>query len=324
MEALTLTERLLHRQGANAQYGKFFDFHAANNSVCTYLRSFFYTEGQRAAGVPVVLGGGVVRDAILGGVINDVDIWLPSNVHMQDVTRAVSALASRFNTDVSIIFNLNADAEANSENYRDVSNHWVIEFTLRGFKFNIMRTMVPWENPEQFFTGVMRNFDIDLCMMFVGWMPGRANWRNAVIIPQHMKSDLEQGHVLDTVLWNRWRLNATSETRVASRNEKMRTRYNLHPTAIDRIQREEIQAIPVTVQFLIDHMEQFPLPILPVSETIEVDPEEDVNALPLESPSLFGIRNAQPFDEMSGRTMTRAQMEVIMAAAMARSTPTWR
>lgn len=325
-EGLTIAQRMVNRGGVNAQYGKFFDFHAANNAVCSYLRTFFYTEDQRDQNVPVVLGGGVVRDVLLGGIVNDVDIWLPSNIQMQDVQSAISSLQNRFNTPVDLIFNLNADSDANSENYRDVSNHWVLEFTLRGIKFNIMRTMVPWEAPEQFFTGVMRNFDIDLCMMFVGWLPGRVEWRNAVIIPQHMRNDLAEGHHYDTVTWNRWRLNATSQTRIDSRNAKMRARYNLQHQFTGRIPREDIVATPVSIAFLIEHMEQFPLPIIPVSETIEVDPEEDVNAPPLAQPTQYGSpRNAQFLaqpDIVQTHQMSREQIEAIMAQATLRMTGT--
>ncbi len=297
---------------------KYFDFIAATEAVCRFIHTNLYTSAQVDDGVPVILGGGIVRDALLGGVINDIDIWLPSNIRIEGIEEARMGLQNELRTPVDVIFQVNAAEGANSENYQDVSNHWVLEFTFRGFKFNIMRTMVPWHTPQGFFNGVMQNFDIDLCMMFVGWQRGTMNneWKHTVIIPQHMKDNLLAHRPYIDLGWNAWRLDHTSEARINSRNAKMRDRYDVDTIALTDIARGSIVAAPVTIGFLLEHMEYLPLPILPVDETIELEEEEDVTAAPLPGPSLFSAQPPAAPPPIS--SMTREQIEEILARTLAR------
>lgn len=246
---------------------------------------------------PITLGGGIVRDLLLGGTPNDIDLWLPANSDCTDVALMINHIHRRFNVPVNLVFSLNAHDDANPENYSDVSNHWVIEFIINGYKFNVMRSMVNWSTPQQFYTDLMRNFDIDLCMFFSGWLPNTENfaWRNNIIMPEHLKIDLEEGLRVNFTTWNRWRLDNTSQARKDLRNSKMTSRYevNDHHGVIDR---EDIIATPVPVSWFLTKVHLMPLPTNAQYETIEVLAEEDDPAIaPLPQPlQVTAIPTAAP------------------------------
>lgn len=251
--------------------------------VCRFLHTTCgLTDDQ-----PVTLGGGIVRDLLLGGTPNDIDIWLPSNTACDDVALMINHIQHRFQCPVNIVFSLNAHGDANPENYSDVSNHWVIEFVVSGYKFNVMRTMVAWTNPQAFYNGLMQNFDIDLCMFFMGWLPtaDSTTWRRNVIMPAHLKGDLEDGLQVDFTTWNRWRLENTSDARKTLRNNKMSERYEIsdHTGVIDR---DDIVAVPVPISWFLTKVHLMPLPTNAQYETIEVLAEEDdPNVAPLLQPA---------------------------------------
>jgi hypothetical protein len=240
-------------------------------------------------GCPFVIGGGLVRDAIMGGRPNDIDVWLPSNITVPDcdafcahLVRTGYGVADGFQGQVifrgpgSDVREVEAEpilggfhnAEYNAENYGDVHNHWVIEVenTSEEFahpKVNIMRNMARWTgDAPAFFTEIMRNFDLDLCMYFIGYMPGQ-NSINTVIMPRHLRIGLMsaasngartvQTHI-NEVYWNQARLNNTSEERIRSRVVKMNQKYMLRlPEAIEDIRMiptADIVAEPVQLSFL--------------------------------------------------------------------------
>lgn len=238
-------------------------------------------------GCPFVIGGGLVRDALYGGRPNDIDIWLPSNITVPDVDAFCAHMVRRgYGADHGfqgqVIFRgpgatveevtegIYGNADADAENYGDVHNHWVVEITPapnapqgsmgdHGHpRINIMRNMARWTgDAPSFFTEIMRNFDLDLCMYFVGWMPGQTNI-NTVIMPQHLHQSMLQNHRrgntvavtrINEVYWNQARMETTSTERIISRVRKMNEKYTIHLSEnIDQIPiipTAEIIAIPV-------------------------------------------------------------------------------
>ena len=217
-------------------------------------------------GCPFVIGGGLIRDAILGGRPKDIDVWLPFNLTIHtDADFFVSMLRQFFpRATVSTIFagpgaygngnQFDPVVDITNGNYGDVNNSWVIEMTHPDLPdVNFMRSLEPWRNDSQaFFNRLMRAFDIDKCMFFLGYMPGQQDV-NTVIIPQHMANGITSGGIarthLNEVYWNQYRLNITSQQRIMDRITKMNSKYRFNiPTDIDRIHvipTEEIIATPV-------------------------------------------------------------------------------
>lgn len=259
------------------------------NRVCKRLRVIDSVPGEEDR--PLTLGGGIVRDLILGGQPNDIDIWLPSNGHVTDAEEMMRLIRQNFSVPVQLIFSLNAQEGAEAENYRDVSNHWVLEFVVGGFRFNVMRTMVAWTNPQSFYTGLMQNFDLDLCMFFVAFhtsmFESAHQWRKHVIMPEHLVEDLRNNLPVNFLTWNRWRMNQTSPERKRVRLEKMNARYHFtDETDTGAIDRESLVATPVKISWLLSKLHLMPLPKLAERETIEVLAEEDdPNVAPLPTPS---------------------------------------
>lgn len=229
-------------------------------------------------GCPFVIGGGLIRDALYGGRPNDIDIWLPSNIHVPDVDAFCAHMVNsgygpRQGFQGQIIFRGPGsrveevtegilggfnNAEYDTEGYGDVHNHWVVEITAADAtatnvtpapnhpRINIMRNMARWTgDAPSFFTEIMRNFDLDLCMYFVGYMPGQ-NSVNTVIMPQHllenMRTTYRTGRLATTrmneVYWNQARLETTSVERILSRVRKMNDKYSVRLP-------EDIQLIPM-------------------------------------------------------------------------------
>lgn len=317
------------------------------SKVCRFLHRICELDADQ----PVTMGGGFVRDLLLGGTPNDIDLWLPSTTGCNDVALMINHIQERFRCPVNIVFSLNAHDDANPANYSDVSNHWVIEFVVDGYKFNVMRTMVNWSSPQQFYTDLMRNFDIDLCMFFIGWLPivDSTTWRGHVIMPSHLKGDLEEGLQVNFTTWNQWRLQNTSDARKTLRNNKMSERYEIsdHTGVIDR---NDIVAVPVPISWFLTKVHLMPLPTNAQHETIEVLAEEDdPDVAPLPQPTQVSTRGLNPAyrgqisvadwsshvrqayvrqaqfvqPDMSIREMPRAEIEAIMArAAIRMSAPT--
>jgi len=168
------------------------------------------------------------------------------------------------------------NAEHDEAGYGDVHNHWVVELQPMGNnlagvpaadcpRINIMRNMARWTgDAPSFFTEIMRNFDLDLCMYFVGYMPGQ-NTVNTVIMPQHLQNSLLNSRInhhrvaptrINEVYWNQARLETTSTERILSRVRKMNEKYTLNlPEDIQRIvmiPTAEIIAVPVLFRDIIN------------------------------------------------------------------------
>lgn len=224
---------------------------------------------------PFIIGGGLIRDAILGGRPKDIDVWLPTNITHIDLTAFLGRARHHFpEHNVTCVFEgpgahlapstmnpwagtdiLGPDQHA----YGDVNNNWVVEMTHPTLPdVNFMRSMTPWEGQAQpFFNSLMRAFDIDHCMFFVGYMAGQEDC-NTVIMPQHMAqavtSDrIVHGH-MNEVYWNQYRMNITSQARIIERVRKMNSKYNLRISenmdTIRRIAVEDIIATPVLLKTL--------------------------------------------------------------------------
>lgn len=248
-------------------------------------------------GCPFVIGGGLVRDALYGGRPNDIDVWLPSNIHVPDVDAFCAHMVncgygtrqgfqgqvifrgpgSRVEEVEEGAFGGFGNAEHDLGGYGDVHNHWVVEIQtapnapagslgdLGHPRINIMRNMARWTgDAPSFFTEIMRNFDLDLCMYFVGYMPGQ-NAVNTVIMPQHLRDSLLNSRInhyrvaptrMNEVYWNQARLETTSTERILSRVRKMNEKYTLNlPEDIHRIvmiPTAEIIAVPVLFRDIIN------------------------------------------------------------------------
>lgn len=239
-------------------------------------------------GCPFVVGGGFVRDIILGGRPSDIDVWLPSNLrrceladefvqYMLEDNMVPSAIVFRGPGSRTEGENLHGASGAHaSQAYLDINNHWVAEVPanssggIGGYDnapaINFMRTMVTWDGDAQaFFTGLMRSFDIDTCMFFMGWdqTENIQNIRHA-IMPQHLwnlwrhriggnRQDLRQLRI-NEIHFNELRANAASATRLAARIDKMCLKYHFsRPRSIEEVQRipvDQIVALPVDLTAL--------------------------------------------------------------------------
>lgn len=209
------------------------------------------------AGCPIVLGGGIVRDAILGGRPGDIDIWLPSNISVPNVDEFMARMTSDWffqENEVRCIFSgpgaHGAITGPVDGEYGDVGNHWVLETEEPEMpKINIMRSFSAWSGDSQaYFDDLMQRFDIDACMMFIGIEQGNPNW-NHVIIPLHLYSNLVRPRantfmpfrfLINELHWNQGRVNTTSQARFDARLVKMRSKYSFSNT--DRTNR--LQVIP--------------------------------------------------------------------------------
>lgn len=253
---------------------------------------------------PVVIGGGFVRDGLLGGRISDIDVWLPSNirlprflealqgeVHSSDfITYANQYLGGNTAIQSTTLFEApfaTLDAAQDGTAYHDMSNHWVVSTYPNNYPIQFMRTNIPYEgDPSAFMNGVMRNFDIDLCMMFLcfeqftrnqygGFDPAENNVDTVlssqyIVMPEHLVENMNSG-LITRMGWNTAR-NTTSDARRSNRFLKMTTKYNLIAASplrqFNEIQPEDIRAIPVPVGFLMDRLHNLPLPIDPRTNNI--------------------------------------------------------
>lgn len=189
---------------------------------------------------PFVVGGGLIRDSLLGGRPSDIDIWLPSNIldPFRSVEQFCSRLAAEYQgADIQILFRgpdhngLGAtapDVAPGDSDYGDVANHWVVEMQIEGWpRVNFMRSMARWGTEggaQAFFNGLMRAFDIDHCMFFIGWARGQRDV-NTVILPRHMTQRDTRRFRLSELHWNQYRADRTSAARVEARIVKMMSKY---------------------------------------------------------------------------------------------------
>lgn len=234
------------------------------------------------SGCPFVIGGGLVRDAILGGRPGDIDIWFPSNMTLGAVDRFVDHMSNEVGPEsINIVFTgpgahgslVGIPSAAGNDptsgitesDYGDVNNHWVVEMDVgHGWpKINIMRSMTPWAGDAQaYFNSLMRAFDIDMCMFFLAWLPGDRTERKTVIMPAHLLASWTNTPMamqnytmrMNELHFNASRANTTSATRQQSRIDKMCGKYRFVWTTVDNIRvipTEAIQAVPVTLAKLI-------------------------------------------------------------------------
>lgn len=253
-------------------------------------------------GCPFVIGGGLIRDALYGGCPSDIDIWLPSNISIPDIDAfcrhlTLTGYGPNEGFQGQVLFrgpgSTVADplafgapqVAATAENYGDVHNHWVVELqtsptaTEAHPRVNFMRNMATWDgNAESWFTEIMRNFDLDICMFFIGYMPGQ-NQVNTVIMPRHMLVNQGARTVrMNEVYWNQGRLQNTSVDRILARVDKMNSKYNIRlPRLIQGIQMiptEDIVAVPVRMSRMVammnNQMEIFANPTQPNRMTDEM------------------------------------------------------
>lgn len=237
-------------------------------------------------GCPFVIGGGLIRDALGGARPGDIDIWLPSNItNCQLIRDALPNFRIMFpGAYLNAIFqgpgstnDVDLVVAQNTGEYADINNHWVFEMTALNMpKINFMRTMVEWTGDAQaFFTGIMRGFDIDICMLYIGYMRGQENPTH-VIMPQHMIQGLRNGTrqmrlntaygmQMNDLHWNAARLNRTAEARVLARIQKMNEKYAFHAN-MERIQpipQDHIIAVPVELREFArytDRLLPYPMP----------------------------------------------------------------
>lgn len=193
----------------------------------------------------MIIGGGFIRDAVLGGQIGDIDIWLPSQATLE----AHHIYSDPHFRDTDVIFQLNhmgmsglntIALQANREDYRDLSNLLVVESLCNDIKVNFIKSMTAWETPEQFFERMFRNFDTEISMFFIGLLP--QDGQNApitqfedfdqsclktVILPSSYREIASEGDTQEIIAINPERVNITSEIRMNTRYSKLTTRYNL-------------------------------------------------------------------------------------------------
>lgn len=224
------------------------------------------TEGYLPDGCPFVIGGGLVRDGFGGARPGDIDIWLPSNISVDACEEFLEVITDSFEGSSGAIVFRGPQANGgewtegtqNLADYSDVNNHWVIEVEIPDYpKVNFMRSMLQWTNDSQaFFNGLMRFFDIDICMMFLAYERGQSDTRY-VIVPQHMVQWFAQSYRgetvpprLNSIYWNRARMDMTSHDRTQARMDKMNAKYNFGMTmdTVRMIEQDSIVAYPVLIR----------------------------------------------------------------------------
>lgn len=221
------------------------------------------TEQILPDGCPFVIGGGLARDALGGARPDDIDIWLPSNVSIEDCVLFRDWLQTQLvGVETQIVFRgpgargtLDLEASLAAVAYSDVNNHWVAECALPGYpKVNFMRTMVPWTGDTQaFFDTVMRSFDLDICMMFLAFDRGVYETKY-IIMPLHVVNACEnRGRRpepgLNAIYWNRARMEQTSRERTNGRIEKLNRKYQfgMRLETIQLLETDQIVACPVKI-----------------------------------------------------------------------------
>jgi len=296
-----------------------------------------------------------VRDGILGGRPSDIDVWLPSNISVADqedfrrlITNGLSNAAN-----ITCVFSgpgaLTNGPEgaapavrnvAEGDNpYGDVNNHWVFEVNYDDLpSVNFMRSMTPWTNPQDFFNGLMRAFDIDQCMYFIGYMPGQQQI-NSVIMPQHLADRYvaanrhnEYGGNLRAVTqslasfqmnelyWNQYRLNLTSRARIDARMDKMCGKYLFRTRSVSELNAmghilpiDSIVATAVPLRLVVKQVNRNDgQGIVPVPTLHNRQPESQRGVAPTPNPwaAVAGMVRPETFAALEARVTAAAQMFV--------------
>ena len=252
----------------------------------------FFTEEFLPDGCPFVIGGGLIRDGLGGARPGDIDIWLPSNIRFTDceVFRDHFLDSMVEGSECRIVFRgpdargtLGYEAAVDAVAYSDVNNHWVMECDIPNApKVNFMRSMTEWhDDSQEFFNGLMRAFDIDICMMFMGYAMGQEEPTH-IIMPEHIVKWWDEGSFqgdrydprLNIIYWNASRWATTAKNRTEARISKMNSKYAFDLTleSIRLIETDDIIATPVTLKKAMD-MRKFIYPF-PTPE-YQNEPEED-------------------------------------------------
>lgn len=265
----------------------------AINLRTTLNQVFMFVSRILPEDCPFIIGGGFVRDGLMGAPISDIDIWLPQNlshinplgiddeeVYASNMIRMINAYlhvgGMSWTHDTHSLFEApfaGLDANPDGTAYHDMSNHWVVGTTVNGYPIQFMRTNVEWENnPSEFMSSLCRNFDIDLCMMFLcvqrdATSVDECRSTEYIVMPSEIPEYIgdPDSDIMDTMLWNTAR-NTTSMARKVSRFNKMASKYRLRRATgyddFDEIRPDGIEAVPVPLSFLMTHMERLPLPVL--------------------------------------------------------------
>lgn len=291
-------------------------------------------------GCPFVIGGGIVRDGILGGRPSDIDVWLPSNITIPDQEEFRQYIVERYPEASSITCIFSGPgahvgpgraeggvlAAPGDEAYGDVNNHWVFDMQFENLpQVNFMRSMTPWNNnPQDFFDGLMRAFDIDQCMYFIGYMPGQESV-GTVIMPTHLadryvgaeRSPWTPNHIeprtfaaltLNEVYWNQYRMNQTSANRIDARLRKMIDKYHFFQRSVSDMSRLGL-IIPT---------EQIVATAIPLSLVMKV--VNRTSAHPhklLPHPSTQNRMNLQPSVNNMYTQMVNADLAMLQATVLA-------
>lgn len=241
----------------------------------------------------MIIGGGFIRDSILGGQINDIDVWIPSNAN---------ASLSRDFVGENIIFqNSFSSVQTNGEYTTDISNRFVVESFINGIRINYMKTLYAFESVEQYFSALMRNFDNELSMFFMAFdIPDNKSYTTAkykdfittdrLIVPSCLcEFILDPMNRVEyyALAVNGQRWETTSQARKQTRLDKMSSRYhglliernNLGISLSGNIDRGAVVLpvgdflpTPVSISRFVQYLNKLPLPVIANEDTGEILP----------------------------------------------------
>ena len=92
---------------------------------------------------PMIIGGGFIRDGLLGGQIGDIDVWIPANSTFDHNTIPGCNVVWQLSTGRSA-------EDLSQSDYADISNLLVIETTVRRIKVNVIKKISNFVTPVQF------------------------------------------------------------------------------------------------------------------------------------------------------------------------------
>lgn len=213
------------------------------------------------SGCPFTIGGGLIRDGVLGGPIGDIDVWLPSNCNVP---------ANVLNG--TLIFDF-AGNFTNGQYTRDISNRWVTEVELSGIKVNLMKRLDPYVDNQQWFDSLNYGFDTELSMMFMGFVPEdgfetrECAWENLrgmnhISIPysilEHLNFRPPIPQALSSLGVNEERMETTSATRMEARIQKLGRKYHLVTNFPFPLGREDLRAVIVPLRRMMELLDYMP------------------------------------------------------------------